>query len=354
MKIVLVLAVLTISSIAHAGSANIKDNAGLFSKADVDFMTKSADKSAFSVHVLTETSAFTLPEFERLVAAQVTTSDVLAIGIEKAHRHFVVKPGGSTGVPAGNGRMIGEAGVPFLKQGNFGAAVDAMIVKATQVRVAAPLVLDVPTSRGVTPVVLQTTAATAPPIHEGPGFLFWLAVVVLAAAAIGYFVHRKRKLDSTLREAESERDELRADRVINEDVNSIGERPFPSSWQREKAVEMTFKEARRQKAAQGVVQRSAPIVEHHVHHDSGSGGDLLTGVLIGNALADRHDHHREVVREVERPEPSYSRMPSSSRDSGSYESSSPSSDSGSWGDSSSSDSGSSGGGDSGGGDSGSW
>ena len=49
----------------------------------------------------------------------------------------------------------------------------------------------------------------------------------------------------------------------------------------------------------------APVVEHHYHNTNNSGSDMMTGVLVGSMLSDRHEHTRVVEREVVREVPVY-------------------------------------------------
>ncbi len=339
------IALLLFPVAAFAGGFTVKDRASLFTDSDRSMMEQSASGSPFTVHVLTEAAAPNQAAWEAEVSGAVTASDVLAIGVEKAHRWTTVKAGGSTGIPAGNGASLGDFGNGFFKSGNFGAGIDAIIVHATQVRAATPVIVDMPTGRGVQPIVLQTTAPIAPRVTDGPGGWFWF--LMFAAIAIGgiWFVIKRRKINATLRETEMERDEARADRVINE--KPFAESPPVSTPRRSAAPDPVREtEPRRYVARPRAIAPSviAPVVQQQTAVNSG-GNDLVTGILIGEAIS----RPREVVRETvyerhtyqaprEEPAPS-----SSSTSSWSDSSSSSSSDMSSWS-----------GGDSGGNDTSGW
>ena len=294
----------------------IHDDAALLSSSDRSAIESAASSWRFDTHLLIRVVPGT-GELDDAAHAAITAPGVVVIAIDPTHHHTAVRFGTATRVKPADYDSIAKAGNAHFRAGEWGAGIAAIGTRA-EASAEAKVAMAVSNE----PVVIEQGLSTGA----------WVGISLLFAAIVGVIVlvvRRMRRNEERFASAASDLVlETSGHRSRNENLDAG--RDFDARLGRSSA-------ARAQPAY-------CPPVSTVVI-DRGGGNDLLTGVLLGEAMSDRHSA-REVVYEER----------SSSRDDGgsssSWDSSSSSDDSG--GSSSSWDSGSDsgGGGDSGGGDSG--
>ncbi len=281
-------------------------------------------------------------ELDASVGRLVNSGNTLAIGVDPVHHYTFTHFGSMLGIPSSNFPAIARAGNVEFKAGHWGDGLRAIVTSAASVQEQAPAF-----TRSQAPVIIQQPSTVIEhPVSAAP---FVIGGIVIAAVLCGIIIWLRRRERAAEQERQAFREEterLQArnleeqtwhDRMaknqasspvapttqpVPETIRQMIDRPVPASIIRERPV----------------YQSPVPVVIPQ----SSSGNDLLTGLLVGQAMAER----REPVY-VDPPR-HYSRsrtptpVPSSSSSSWDSGSSSSSWDSGSSG--GSFDSGSSGGG----------
>jgi len=359
---IFVMVTLLWSVTAFAGTLSVRDTVNWIPTGDRSTIQSSANASPFDVHILVENaSSFNVLESD--AHNWVDSPHVMVIAIDPVHHKTLTRFGTGTGVKAGDYDSISAAGNAHFRSHEIGQGFEAIIIRAKASAQATTAL-----SQSNTPVVIQ----------EGLSAGAWFGIVLGFCLLVGFIVwlvRRQRQdrdsFERALIDNKLETSELRlnnSNRADERDFDSRLNASVRSSVQSDPFV-APVRPVVRQSVVQPVVVQQ-PVIQQPViqpvyapapvYVDRGS--DLVTGMLIGEALS--RPREREVIVERERvirEEPSYHSRPStdsggssSSWDSGgssSYDSSSSSSyDSGgsssSWdsGGSSSFDSGSSGGG----------
>lgn len=317
-------------------AVTIKDELGALDASQKQQLQDRFQAYRFDAYVLVGDGTLSKRDFDARVSSYATGEHkTLSIGIDPKHRHTFVRASSDFGLP--DGPEVAAAGNGHFKRGDLVGGIDAIAAKAREASAATRVVQG---AGGNIVVHEQKTSAGVWWLLGGVS----LAVLIVA----GYAWIRARKRDREHRERMAELDLEISDRQLkrleNEEEQDFERRLAGASVSRPAlgiaASERAMTGPQRGRTWDGRAPAHldpfpAPAVHHH-HHQQSGGNDLLTGVLIGNALSDHGHSTREVVHErvVERapdPEPASS----SSWDSGSSSSS--------WdsGGSSSSDSGSS-------------
>lgn len=330
----------------------IHDGQGLFDSSAIARIN--ATRWPFDLHVVTGTFS-SRDALERVVHDEVTGPTVLAIGIDRDHHFTSVHFGVGTHVAVSARDAIGRAGNASFKAGDFAGGVLAIGDASAAAIVRAESHVGV--------------ASTAPaPVEHGSWWPWALAFgVVVSVAAVAIWLVRRsscrdREQLNRMTESLLSDDLADFDRRLNSSSPPTPLRTPSPSYQpsprysspvqlgSQPAVTTTPSyrpEAHYSSAPPIIVNNPIPVI----HNYGNNSNDLLTGLLIGESLA---DHRVERERVVERTV-----IEHSSSDSGSSGSSwdSDSSSSSSFDDSSSSsswDSGDSGSGFDGGSSGGDW
>lgn len=285
------------------------------------------------------------------VASMVTSSNTLAIGIDPTHHYTFTHFGVGTGVPRDRYQDIARSGNGEFKAGRWGDGVLAIASNAA----AAKKESQHTTTTIVVPSQVTTVEKPVP---------IWPFALGAAAIALGFWLvwrwnkRRQAEISSTIDDFKSETAQMRSrnveeqawhdrfkeGRAAQNDPSPRAEdlqaQPPPPSPRTSRRVVSELPAPPPKAPPRRVVHHyvPAPIAPPPVVVQQSSGNDLLTGVLIGEAIASRPAYRA--------PEPEYHRHRTPTPDPSSF-----SSGSGGggfdWG--GSSDSGGSGGGDFGGG-----
>jgi len=252
-------------------------------------------------------------DLDALVGKCVTTPNTICIGVDPVHHKTRSHFGIDTGVPRSTFQQVSLAGNLDFKTGDWAGGIKSIIARAD----AVSLRVDRPAA-----VVIETTRVEAPfpkwPFYVGFGLLGLL---------VGFFFWRARKRE---RELLAARDDMRreageyAGKNIEADRDRDVERKF-------REIEESRRPARRSHPA--VDWRPEPIAPQPaasqtvvVSSQSGS-GDLLTGLVVGEAIGRRERTPAPEPRRHRTPTP----VPSYSSDDYSSSSSSSSDDDGGGG-----------------------
>jgi hypothetical protein len=323
-RLLLILSALLLwSSIAQAGTLVVHDSTGTLTSSDESALKSDASDWPFDVNLLLE-AVSSKSMLENDAHAAVTRPNVVAIALDPVHHKIVTRFGASTGVKVVDFDTITSAGNAHFHSGEWRQGIEAVALRAKA---------SAQTSAGVvvssTPVIVEQ--------HQGLAWSTWLIIALLVGALVSVVVWVWRKARYGLQEIREEAAEMRS--------HNIKEQSWEDSVQRT-SVRQRMPSPFVAAAPRGyAVSTSAAPTTVVVNNDHGS-GDLATGIILGEALADRRQP--VVEREVVYEKPSRSVDGGGSDSSwGSGSSSSSSSDSG--GSSSSYDSGGSSSFDSGGG-----
>lgn len=303
----------------------IDDSTGTLSAADKAVIESSGGSIDVKIVIASTGSR---AELDAQVGRLVNSGNTLAIGIDPVHRYTFTHFGSRLGIPASDFQTIAHAGNADFKAGNWAGGLRAIIgaARADQHELALQ-----------TMIVPRPVTVIEHPVSPWPFVIGGLVIIVLTIAAWRWLRRRQQESEQVLGDFREEADKLRSrndeeqtwhDRMAARQQRAQAPVPLPLREQIAAAPPLSGRPMTI--VRERVIERQAAPV---IVQQQASGNDMLTGMLIGQAIAQPR------VVEVERhrsrtpaPEPSSS---SSSWDSGS---------SSSW------DSGSSGGGfDSGGG-----
>jgi hypothetical protein len=320
---------------------DVEDKLHTFDDAQLRYLRDRSNAYGFDIKVTISDGTHSKPQLEQHVGDRLTGRNQISIGVDPTHHYTYVRGSSDLGLPSGP--AMASAGNPHFKKGDLAAGIDAIAGRANSLKA----------SRVV-------ESATGAPIivheHTTSAGVWWglggLALVVLAVVA--WVLWRSSKRDAEARRLAAELTNEIGDRQI-----ARAERGAVDDFDRrlrttiEPLVAFPPPPALRQRAPYPQsVPAPAPVIVNQ-----GGNRDLLTDMLIFDAVTNPHRHDTVVRERVIERDSSSSSWGSSSSDSGS--SSGSSWDSGSSSSSSSSDWGggssdSSGGSDSGGGGGDSW
>jgi hypothetical protein len=172
----LIAASALLTSVAHAGTLQIRDEEHLLSSDDRTTLQQEAATYPFDVRVLT-TEAHA-GDLDRYVGEQVGGPNMVVVGIDKVHRLAYVHFGaGSRIAPS---RDIEQAGNASFKSGDFRAGIEAILNRAKESVGTAPAISEQPRSSLPAPV----------PQHASGGFpLGW---VILGGLVLVAFLALRR------------------------------------------------------------------------------------------------------------------------------------------------------------------
>jgi len=170
-------ALLTGSAPAFAGTLQLKDSQGLLSPGDAAALHREGEALPFDARVVTTGDHPEKAELERYVHEQLTSPNMVVVGIDKAHRHTAVHFGTATGVPPSEYRAIEQAGNNAFRDGNWRIGISAILAQTRDVARASGAVTAATTREGG-PVGARSTASASTAM--------WglLAVVVVAGLIV--------------------------------------------------------------------------------------------------------------------------------------------------------------------------
>ena len=127
---VLVVVAALVSSLAFAGTLQVKDEESLLSSTDRSALESAVRDYPFDVRVLT--TAAHASDFDRYVGEQVSKPDMVVVGVDKEHRRTAVHFGKGSHIAQSEFHAIKEAGNAAFRSGDFGAGVQAILAKAKE------------------------------------------------------------------------------------------------------------------------------------------------------------------------------------------------------------------------------
>ncbi len=287
----------------------IDDPTGALSASAAANIQAAQQDAVFDVKVTISTTD-TRGALDAKVSGMVTSANTLAIGVDPIHHFTFTHFGIGTGIPRDRYQDVARAGNGEFKQGHWEAGINAIVANATAARHV---------SNATTTIVVPTQQTTV----EHPFPVLPLVGAGLALT-LGFFLlwrwnrRKTAEVTATLGDFRDEANQLRS--------RNIEEQAWHDKMKQKRAgagaAGPTRTAIRRSRRARAANPGATPVIVQ-----GNIGNDLLTGMLIGEAIS--------------RPSPAPSYSPPS------HSSSSSDSSSSSW--SSSDYSGGSGGGDFGGG-----
>jgi hypothetical protein len=323
---------------------DVEDKLHTFDDAQLQHLRDRSNAYGFDIKVTISDGSHSKPQLEQHVGDRLTGRNQVSIGVDPKHHYTYVRGSADLGLPSGP--AMASAGNPFFKKGDMVGGIDAIAGRANSLKA----------SRVV-------ESATGAPIivheHTTSAGVWWglggLAVVVVAGVV--WLLWRSSKRDAEARRLAAELNNEIGDRQI-----ARAERSAVDDFDRRLRTTMgppaampSSPPARLQYSTYPQsVPAPAPVIVNQ-----GGNRDLLTDMLIFDAVTNPRRHDTVVRERVIERDSSSSSWGSSSGDSGSSSgsswdsgSSSGSSSSSDWGGGSSDGGG--GGGDSGGGGGDSW
>jgi uncharacterized membrane protein YgcG len=134
---VLVVVAMLVSSLAFAGTLQIKDEESLLSSTDRSALESAVRDYPFDVRVLT--TAAHASDFDRYVGEQLSKPDMVVVGVDKEHRQTSVHFGKGSHIARSEFHAIKEAGNPGFRSGDFGAGIQAILARAKDAYGTAPV-----------------------------------------------------------------------------------------------------------------------------------------------------------------------------------------------------------------------
>lgn len=134
---VLVVVFALVSSVAFAGTLQVKDEENLLSSADRSALESAVRDYPFDVRVLT--TAAHASDFDEYVVKQGSTSDMVVVGVDKEHRRTSVHFGKGSHIARSEFHAIKEAGNPSFRSGDFGTGIQAILSRAKEAYGTAPV-----------------------------------------------------------------------------------------------------------------------------------------------------------------------------------------------------------------------
>ncbi|MBI5536369.1 MAG: TPM domain-containing protein [Deltaproteobacteria bacterium] len=121
------LAVMLVSSRAHAGATQFRDTAELFGPMDRQVVANRAAAYPFDVRVLTTSAYDATDQFHSYVRSQLSGPNAVIVGIDPTHRRTAVFCGASTRVEASRCKIAAEAAHPYFREARWAPGIDAVL-----------------------------------------------------------------------------------------------------------------------------------------------------------------------------------------------------------------------------------
>lgn len=291
-----------LTGVASAGRVRVSDNAVAISQSQVEVLT-AIDRWPFDLHVFTGTFA-SRQALDSAVHECITAPNVVCIGIDPKHRFSYTHFGTATGVRPSDFNLIAAAGNTYFRTGDWAGGATSIADRAYEsAKSASSTVVVAP---GPT-IMNQTTTTNV----SGWWIFFGVLLGCGVLAAVIALVRKQKRLDKDMGSFREERNEY-----------------LDANVSRMTAPEPTPRSRRVPTTRPYVSPTPQPAPPQTVVVDRGGSGDMLTGMLIGQAISRPTVVEREVVVERHHAAPA----PSRHDDDGGSSSSG-------WGSSSSSDSG---------------
>lgn len=174
----LLLAALLVSAQAFAGVLQFRDSADLFTPDQEASLRQRAASYPFDVRVLSDNSVADREQFNRYVAAQVSSPNMVVIGVSPSLRRTSVHFGRSTGIASSRYRAIDDAGDAYFRQGDWSGGVGAILNRAAMEVGTAP-------TSGASPAPSREgDPAVVTPAQRSSGFPWGLLLCGLGGFAL--------------------------------------------------------------------------------------------------------------------------------------------------------------------------
>ncbi len=281
-KFLLAAVMLFLPSLAIAGNVSVVDRAGVIPSSQIYALQSTTGRYPFDLKIFTDT----FPNRRALDAAVsdcVTTPNTVCIGVDPTHRSTNAHFGTATGVRPSDFNLIAASGNAYLKHGNYEGAFISIADRALESVRSTQQVVQV----NVPPPQVVTTTS------NGFSLVFiivMLGFVGLITASVIGLRRRQKRIDSDMGSFREERDEY-----LDANVTRMTQ-PSPTAKLNGQGYAPTYATTRTP-----ITTTVTPVVTPQTVVVDRGGNDLLTGVLLGQAISRPSVVEREVVREVERP-----------------------------------------------------
>jgi hypothetical protein len=291
--LVLVLTLMTLRvPVALAGTITVHDSAGFVPSGDIEKLRTDANDWPFDVHILAQNVA-SLDMLEENAHLAVTGPNVLVIAIDPAHHKTVVRFGNSTGIKPGDYDSISAAGNAHFRAHNIAQGFEVILARARASRESVSAL-----STSTTPVVITN--------ERGLSWSAWLGIVLLFTGFVTVIVllYRRSKrnqeaFQAALDENRLETSELRS-RNIEEMTMPNAARPvvFPSTVRTSMPLRSDGSAIPPTYAPTAFAPSPSPIVQQTTVVQPSNNDGLLTGILLGESLAQSSRRDRVIEHEV--------------------------------------------------------
>lgn len=303
---------------------DIEDQLHAFDTAQLQHLRDRANAYGIDIKLTVSDGSHSRAQLEQHVASRVTGRKQISIGVDPKHHFTFVRGSRDLGLPSGP--EIASAGNSFFRTGDLVGGIDAIAARANSLKSEAV------TSHTGAPIIIHQHTPPATTSVSAWWYLGGLGVVVLAV--VGYVLWRNAK-----REREAER-------LAAELNNAIGDRMLENA---ERGAVRDFETRLNASAARRAAPAPRPSYSPYPYPvptpapaapvivNQGGGNDMLTNMLLFDALTDHHHHHdtrvieRERVVERDTSSSSWDSGGGDSSSSSSWDSSSDSSSSSDWG-----------------------
>lgn len=312
-----IMAILLITLSTFAGSTSIRDNVGLLSAADRDQLLTTGFQWPFDATVLIENVE--KDTLRAHASSQVTAPNMVVIALSPTKRSTVVRFGSGTNVDQGHWESIAKADNGAFKEDRWRTGIEAIgfrakvAVEEARLSVAAP----------------QRPQTTNLPVHEQNAITaMWMAIGLTAVffAALAWWMVRRHRRQTDELQAAADKLSCEAADIASKTI-TMEERREREKWEgvergEGRGTETIYRrntsrpvrvshDLPRTQPVHVPVQPSAPAPVYTtqtttvVHERGGGSSDFAMGLLVGDALNDRHsDHHHH---HYESPAPPSSR-----------------------------------------------
>lgn len=281
---------------AFAGNLWLSDGVGFLKFSELKELQAKATAWPFDAHIIIAEKA-SVQALEDAAHVAVDAPNVVAVAIDPVHHHVVARFGSGTTVKPGDYGAIAAAGNAHFRGGNNAGGVLAILQRANASAAATTALVE-----QAAPVVVESGFST--------GTWMGLGAAGFVLLAIAFWIARRARLSQrafadALEQNRLETAELRARNVEHMTMPDPGTpiRPtYPASrlaTPRLGSASMPVPNIPTSAAPPGYypatmmpVAVAPPVIVH------GGGGDLATGILLGEALSRSHDTvHERVVHE---------------------------------------------------------
>lgn len=262
---------------------DIDDELHTFDASQLQQLRDRANAYPFELKVLVSDGSLTKPVFEQHVAARVTGFGQVSIGVDPKHHFTFVRGSKDLGLPSGPD--VASAGNPFFRHGDLVGGIDAIAARASSLKATR-----IVQSQTGSPIIVHE--------HKTSAGVWWLlgGLGVTVVAVVVYLLWRSAKRDAEARRLAAElnneigdRQMARAELGAADDFN----RRLRSSSRPQAAASIPAPRPSYSPYPYAVAAPApAPVIINQ-----GGNRDILTDMLLIDAMTDHSRHERVIERE---------------------------------------------------------